>query len=229
VPSDVDQIVAEVVRRLEAAAGSTASRSWEGEAPAEPRSARTDSGVLIRDDRVLSVTALDGQLDGLRRLIVHRKAIVTPALQEELSRRGIALDRGGENAAKRSSVAVSVVRLDAEQAPSLHTLGLAEDVTVASIVELVRTVEKQLEDKSRLVVVLTRQTTVALCALNRNANVRAALATNVESVRAAARAIAANVLVVDPSHLGRVQAAAIVRALEAEGVRSVPMELKAVL
>jgi hypothetical protein len=45
-------------------------------------------------------------------------------------------------------------------------------------------------------------------------------------VRQASRAIAANVLVVDPAHLGRVQIMGLVRAFESEEVRAIPEGLK---
>lgn len=264
--TEVEQIVAEVVRRLQTAVATSAASSSpsnnggatdDGElkrpttslasiggtsglpitfaktkrkpdAPREVRGANAGD-VLTSQDRLLTLATLEGKLDGLRRLVVHRKAIVTPSLREELSRRGIELDRGGANGAKRAEVAVGVVRFDAERAPSLHGLGLAEDVTAKSAASLVKLVTKQLGNNDRIVVVLTKQTMVALCALNRSSVVRAAIATNVDSVRTAVRSIAANVLVVDPGHLGRVQVSALLRAFENEGIRNVPSELKEVL
>jgi hypothetical protein len=266
-PTEIEQIVAEVVRRLKTAVASapasTAHSSSNGAPQADdelkrptvsfattggtsglpltiaktkrrpdaPREGRDpNSGdVFQSDDRLLTLATLEGKLDGLRRLVVHRKAIVTPSLKEELSRRGIELDRGGVKGTKRAEVAVSVVRFDAERAPSLHGLGLVEDVAAKSPAALAKLVAGQLAHADRLVVVLTKQTMAALCVLNRSGTVRAALATNVDSVRIAVRAVAANVLVVDPGHLGRVQLTALLRAFENEGVRSVPSELKEVL
>jgi hypothetical protein len=260
-PTEVEQIVAEVVRRLQTAVATVAASSApsiESDEPKQPTTSLASVGgtsglpitfaktkrkpdapregrganagdVLTVQDRLLTLATLEGKLDGLRRLVVHRKAIVTPSLREELSRRGIELDRGGVNGAKRAEVAVGVVRFDAERAPSLHGLGLAEDVTAKSCTSLVKLVTKQLGNNDRLVVVLTKQTMVALCALNRSSSVRAAIATNVDSVRIAVRSIAANVLVVDPGHLGRVQVSALLRAFENEGIRNVPSELKEVL
>ena len=247
-PIDLEQIVAEVVRRLTAVVGN-ASSSTQAEGPKQPtislaalgrtsgmpvalaKSKRAESSneVFNSEERLLTLATLDGKLEGLRRLVVHRKAIVTPALREELSRRGIELDRGGLKGTKKAEVAIAVVRFNAEHAPSLPGLGLAEDVSVKSVGSLVKKVKEQLDQADRMVVVLTRQASVALCVLNRISTVRAALATNVESVRGAVKAIAANVLIVDPAHLGRVQLSALLRACENEGVRPVPSELSEVL
>jgi hypothetical protein len=247
--ADLEQIVAEVLRRLMAAGGEAMLR--EGEADGESRKQPTVSlaavggtsgmaiagkkgrrgseEVLQLDDRVVTLATLEGKLDSVRRLVVHRKAIVTPAVREELSRREIELDRGGKAGEKKAEAAIHVVRFEAENAPALQGLGLASDVTTKTVAALVQRVSEVLGDANQLSMVLTRKPIVALCALNRRATIRAALATNVDSVRVAVKQLAANVLVVDPAHLGRVQLSALVRAFENEGLRPVPSELREVL
>lgn len=248
--TDLEPIVAEVIRRLMAVAGDSSSAGEEVRKPTtslasvggtsglpvtiaktkySPKGDHKNSEVFDTQDRLLTLATLEGKLEGLRRLVVHRKAIVTPALKEELARRGIELDRGGLNGKKKTETSVSVVRFDASRAPSLNGLGLAEEVSVKSLAMLGKTVASQLENEHRVVFVLTARLTAALVALNRHAAIRAAAASNVDSVKAASKAIAANVMVVDPGHLGRVQLAAMLRAFENEGVRSVPSDLKEVL
>ena len=197
--------------------------------PLASSSGDTASDVLVTDDRLLTLAKVSANLDGLRRLVVHKKTIITPALREELSRRGIAVERGGSRPGTRADFAISVVRFAADRAPNLHGLGLAEDVQAKSFSVVINLVNGQLVQSNRHVVVLTEQTSAALCVLNRTPAVRAALANNVESVKAAAKAVAANVLVVDPHKLGRVQLAAILRAFENEGMRNIPSELLPVL
>ncbi len=254
-PTNLEPIIAEVIRRLMAAAEAPDSCSAEviqqptsslssiggtsglpvtiaktKQQPDAPRPGRSDSSdVLSCEERLLTLATLEGKLAGLRRLVVHRKAIVTPALKEELSRRGIELDRGGIKGVKKCDAAISVVRFDAERAPSLHGLGLAEDVVMKSLAAAAQAVTQQLANANRLVVLLTRQSAAALIALNRQSHIRAALVSNVESVRMAVKQVAANVLVVEPGHLGRVQITALLRAFENEGLRSIPSELKEVL
>jgi hypothetical protein len=246
IPSDIEQIVEEVVRRLKAAMATASLRdvAAESNAPKQPTlslaamggtsgralmpvkisSSPRTTDVLVTHDRLLTLSTLDGKLDGLRRLVAPSKAIVTPSLLEELSRRGIELDRGG-NGLPRAEARVSAIRFDAEQMPKLSGLGLAEEIAVSSAAELVERVTAQLKHGQRRVLVITPRTEVALCVLNRSQAIRAALASNVDSVRSATKAIAANVIVVQPAHLGRTQFAAIVRAIENEATNDVPKEI----
>jgi len=218
--SDIEQIVAEVVRRLTAAA---AGSSAGVPALAGRLKAELQQGTLAIDDRVVTLNSVDGRLAGLRRLIVQRRAIVTPALRDELSKRGIELDRGGDSGSMRRETTVSIVRCHLTKAPVVPGV---EDVTATSLEVLVRLVSERVADPAKRVVVLIGQTALALCALNRQNSVRAAQASNIDAVRAASRAIAANVLVVDPAHLGRVQIMGLVRAFEGEEVRAIPEGLK---
>lgn len=222
VNANIDQIVAEVVRRLTAAAGASragvpASAGDVGKG--DRLKAELQRGVLSIDSRLVTLDTVDGQLAGLRRLVVPRRAIVTPALRDELAKRGIELDRGGENGSLRRDTKISIVRCHLVRAPLVPGV---DDVTATSLPMLIQLVKERITDPSGRVIVLIGQPALAACALNRDKSVRAAQATNVESVRTAARAIAANVLVADPAHLGRVQIAALVRAFENEEVRKVP-------
>jgi ribose 5-phosphate isomerase RpiB len=220
--TELEQIVAEVVRRLTAAApgGEQPHRRAEGQASGR---AGEHAGVLAIEDRVVTLNSVDNRLDGLRRLIVQRKAIVTPALRDELNNRGIELDRGGSGGTMRRETTVSIIRCHQTNAPVVPGV---EDVTATSLEALVRLASERVTDPTKRVLVLISQTALALCALNRQKVVRAALANNIDAGRAASRAIAANVLVVDPAHLGRVQIMGLVRAFEGEEVRVIPEGLK---
>ena len=264
-PSEIEQIVLEVLRRLKTALGEELlcnSTSWEASEPKQPttslaslggtsglpirfaktkytpdipatplasKTCSTGKDVLVCEERLLTLAKIEANLEGLRRLVVHPKAIITPALKEELSRRNIAIERGGARPGTRADFALSVVRFEAEHAPQLHGLGLAEDVSAKSFAVVVNTVASQLAQGNRHVVVLTRKTAAALCVLNRLEPVRAALANNVDAVKGAVKELAANVLVIDPARLGRVQLAAILRAFENEGERNLPGDLCGVL
>ena len=217
--TELEQIIAEVVRRLTAVAGPSPV-GVPALAGAGGLKAEFQQGVFSIEDRIVTLNSVDGRLDGLRRLIVQRKAIVTPALRDELSKRGIELDRSGS---MRREATVSIIRCHQTKAPVVPAV---EDVTATSLEALIRLVGERVTDPTRRVLVLIGQTALALCALNRQKAVRAALASNIDTVRAASRAIAANVLVVDPTHLGRVQIMGLVRAFEGEEVRGVPEGLK---
>ena len=74
---DVEYIIREVIRRLTASAG-------------EP--ARDDGGAVKLTERLVTMATLDGRLANARRLIVGKKAVVTPLVKDELNKRKITLE-----------------------------------------------------------------------------------------------------------------------------------------
>lgn len=95
---DVDYIVQEVVRRL------TDARVGEVkivDGAERPDSAETvDKGQLALSERVITLEVLRGRLNGVRAVIVPDRAIVTPAVVDELKSQKIELRRaGGQNKA----------------------------------------------------------------------------------------------------------------------------------
>jgi hypothetical protein len=82
-PDFFERVVQEVIRRL-VAQGMTIQR---------PETVVTD---LTLDQRVVTLNLLEGRLNGIRRLIVKRRTIVTPAVKDELRTRGIELQRTNE-------------------------------------------------------------------------------------------------------------------------------------
>ena len=74
---DVEFIVREVIRRLTAAAGGPS---------------RDDSGTVNLTDRLVTMATLDGLLANTKRLVVVKKAIVTPLVKDELKNRKITLE-----------------------------------------------------------------------------------------------------------------------------------------
>ena len=85
--TDIDRIVAEVVRRLRTL---LASSSTSGSTSRE-----TTSGVseLKLSEKVITLQSLKGRLDGIEKVIVSDRAIVTPAVKDELKDRKIAWER----------------------------------------------------------------------------------------------------------------------------------------
>lgn len=75
-PEFVEFIVREVIRRLTSAAPAAAS-----------------SGELTVGERLITLATLHGKLDGVARVCVSKRAVVTPAVRDELSKRQIELKR----------------------------------------------------------------------------------------------------------------------------------------
>lgn len=78
----VERIVLEVIRRLGVLG--TANKAIE--------TTTTPQDLVVRE-RVVTLGLLDGRLAGARRLVVEQKAIVTPAVIDELKQRKIELVR----------------------------------------------------------------------------------------------------------------------------------------
>ncbi|QDU29959.1 hypothetical protein ETAA8_50770 [Anatilimnocola aggregata] len=87
-PADIDRIVAEVVRRL---------RPLLAASPAAPVE---KSNELKLNDKVVTLRTLHGRLEGISRLIVDQRAVVTPAVKDELRQRGISWERSTTNQAR---------------------------------------------------------------------------------------------------------------------------------
>jgi len=83
----VERIVVEVIRRLGLLDTSLTRKRGM---PGEHSSAMAD---LHLDDKVVSLRLLDGRLTGVKKLVVQSRAIVTPAVKDELKTRNIELVR----------------------------------------------------------------------------------------------------------------------------------------
>ena len=75
--TDVEYIIREVIRRLLAMGN-------------EPSG--DDGGTVKLTERLVTMSTLDGRLANMRRLIVAKKAVVTPLVKDELKKRKITLE-----------------------------------------------------------------------------------------------------------------------------------------
>ena len=93
-PEQLEWIVQEVIRRLKSAADD--ERVAVGE-----RSSTTADLRLI--EKVITLRSLEGRLNGVTRVMVGPRAVVTPAVKDELKRRTIELVvMAGETPAPRT-------------------------------------------------------------------------------------------------------------------------------
>jgi len=82
---EVEQIVLEVLRRL-GVTGRAAGDEGSSSAAAELRIA----------DRVVTMRSIEGRLNGVVQITVRRRAVVTPAVKDELKQRKIELVEASE-------------------------------------------------------------------------------------------------------------------------------------
>jgi hypothetical protein len=184
--NSTNDIVREVLRRLTAL-----------EAPAH--SDVVDSRTLDLDDRVVTLSSLDGQLNGKTNLVVRPDAIVTPAVQDELRERGIQLERGSSAAtasavpwyaavvgASSSSISNWLQQCGGGHVESFECFREATDRACARAVDGCRAI------------VVSEQSAAAACHANRDQRIRAACGWDVSSIREALDTLSPNVLIVDP-------------------------------
>ena len=86
----LEWIVQEVVRRLQ-------MRTSEERVAKTPAAQNTaGGGELVLEDRLVAWQTLRDRLDGVRKVVVPARAVITPRLRDELAQRGIVLVRQGD-------------------------------------------------------------------------------------------------------------------------------------
>ena len=89
-PEQVETIVLEVLRRLGLLDGQVLLQGKAGAAVAERSSTTAE---LSLNENVVTLRSIEGRLAGVQRLVVARRAVVTPAVKDELKRHKIELVR----------------------------------------------------------------------------------------------------------------------------------------
>lgn len=84
---DIEWIVVEVIRRL-GLLGATATQVCE-----QPAAAPSQPAELALNEKLVTLRTLEGKLAGVERLVVSPRAVVTPAVRDELKQRRIELVR----------------------------------------------------------------------------------------------------------------------------------------
>jgi len=190
--------------------------------------ARTEANVenaareLNIDAAVISLSAiaeLAGKLDGVRRLTVGGKAVVTPAVRDLLRHRNIELVYRTDAEAQPKNVnetsaslrlIVGVAETNNMQLDLLLKLLARASVAIqglapAGLLQTIDDLAKQLSAPATIGLLLTSEPAAAVCLSNRLAGLRAMAAGDagtLTALGATARAIGANLLIVDPAGRG---------------------------
>ena len=186
--------------------GDGRERNAAGPAPCpSPPAAAAVPGDLSINARVVTMTEVAGRLDGVRRLLVSRGAIVTPAVRDELLRRGIMLACGDpSNGRPAASLRVVLVTVGTDFDPAALAAGLAregatvEPVTLDCLIKASEQLAAETAHSDTLGVLITPHTAAGLCLANRLRGLRAVTGSDAPAVAVAAAAVARNLLVVDP-------------------------------
>ena len=203
-----------------------------------PRSAIGDavrpSDQLFVPGKVVALADLADQLDRVRCVSVAAGAVVTPALRDELQRRGIALrfvsknrsDPGTqENAASELRIRVIVHQgcIDDRALQTLRLDGAAIAVSSSEcVIEACDEAARAVVGNEALAVVLTRYAAAAMCLANRIPQVRAVSARDAAELKAAMTMVGANVIVIDPAVVGAYGVRRLLREAAMVGCRKCP-------
>ena len=219
----VDQIVANVLRQLSAAAERVESREERRE-PATPSGARLSSLVpplsagsplsslvTYLSDRVITGDLLAEKAKGATQIVIPDKAILTPTAHDFLKVSQAQLIRASAAGAKagpaKGDAAITswklitvtstpaVARLTGELGAgwSREILGCPDDAAALAISAICR-------GESSGVVILSKQHFRAACRANRNDKVRAVPVGSPAEVKAAREQLRLNVIAIDPTH-----------------------------
>lgn len=204
---DMERIVREVLAELgivpTAPAASTTDRDSVKQLPA-PASSPANGEVVV-DSLVVTMDFVAGRLEAARRLVVPPRAVVTPAVRDELRRRNVTLVRAAAAPSQRltlSRLVLVAARTKRDPAALVRALGQegvqveqhAADCLIAATDQLAG----ELAKPDTLGLLWTRYTAPGLCLANRHPGVRAVLGTDVPATGAAVAAVGANLLVLDP-------------------------------
>jgi len=186
---------------------------------------------LVLHCRVVTMSEVEGRLEAVRRLVVPPQAVVTPAVRDELHRRNVSLAYAAAKPQAVGGLRLVALTVDVSSnlAPLLAALGhegievqpAAADCLIAATDRLAA----ELGKPHTLGLLLTRHIAAALCLANRHRGVRAASGIDAPSLAAAADAVGANLLVVNPAEM----AAARLRQTIIEYCRGGPRACPAVL
>lgn len=209
---DIDGIVREVVRRLRAlstsaeASPAPAASHPKPASPSTPAATASEPSTLHFAERLVTLAALNGKLNGHKQLAVGRKAIVTPAVVDELKRRGVTIVRQDSTNSQNAKVRLLVsatsgnVKTAVRSDLSSATAGVEwlECHATSSLVGAVQELARHVSQRKLPGLLLTEQPLSAAVVANRNQNIRAAVIGDARSLDDALAQIGCNLIAVDP-------------------------------
>lgn len=169
------------------------------EGSAAPQSATTTaaSGELRLDAKLVTVETLKGKLNNsITVLCVPTKAVVTPAVKDELKQRGVELRRIDQSDCGQKQTTPAVVNA-AKQSVSTAWQSTSRTEQVGSLSQAVdRAIAMAKSDQ--MAVILSEQPELAVAAANRTSGIRAMVACESHDWQAAAKSLGANLVVCHP-------------------------------
>jgi hypothetical protein len=207
---DIDRIVREVVRRLQALNEPTSPLA----SPVELRPS-TNIHALHLGDRVVTMALVAERLSDIQQLVISHKAIVTPAVRDELCARQITLVREEAPSRQIATAAGRKPRLvvardeSADGSPNslpLNSWGMnslqTELVSARDLASQLQQIEDSLQHQAGIRSIglfVTQRPFVVACEANRRPSLRAAVVGDPQQAIEARETLDANLFVVRPS------------------------------
>jgi len=176
---EIERIVQEVVKRLVRLA---------------PTQSANDAGKVQLTDRVITLASLDGKLDERTTVVcVPTKAVVTPAVRDELRTKKIELRREDCQAAVPNKIRI------VNASKLMLSGGWANSTSVETVGDIRRAIQKatQIAKSDGMTVLVTQQSDAAAIAANRTSGVQAIVARSIESIGEVIQSTGANLIVCD--------------------------------
>ena len=207
---DIERVVRQVLAELGLGPNGDVSTSRQA-GGGGGRSSEQSGGdrELVLSARVVTLTDVEGRLDGICRVAVPARAVVTPSARDELRQRNILLtfvSASGEKPATGNEIKLAVVVAGSSFDPGLFREMFQDEavhVTAKHGDCLIRATDELGERLARpdtLGLLATKHTAAGLCLANRRPGVRAVAGLNATTVAADVAAVGANLLVVDPGN-----------------------------
>lgn len=261
---DIEAVVLEVVRRLlptaapmesstiavtsrtevivpQAPAAPVAPAAAPVVPPKEPAPAASPLSTFTFPGKLVTLESLHGHLAGITEVKVQTRAIVTPAVNDELRKRGIRLSRSASASLTSNKTVVSKLVVANHVSPELakrsqHLLSSAslayevvEAATTPKLVDVARELAFRVTSGRKLGLFITTQPAVASSVLQKMMGVRACLLSDIAALQEALATLAPNILVADARKLDRQTFVSLVGQFVAAGYRDCPPELRGIL
>ena len=198
-----------------------------------PQTPAQETGYRV-SSKVISLAQLD-KLGGAKRLIVPEKAVITPAVCDEIRRRQIEIitENAVPNTPNGSAKLKVWLALHAQKKEPTAILDYLaknyefEKAAFECVLETMQAASEILraETNRTSCIVLSEYSAAAVCVANRKENIRAVLGTEPNTLKTDAEQIGANLLVIAPIRCGLYKTQAMVKSFLADGVRKVPKYL----
>lgn len=240
--TDIERIVREVLADLglspppALAATDDAAKAKDAESEQKPFDQPLPpvrpAGDVVVADRVVTLAGIGDRLVAARRLVVLPRAVVTPAVRDELRRRNVALvvEERTATAPGPRKIALTVLgsRIDATPlVDELQRLNMTVDLQrFDCLVRATDDMAGRLAAAGIAGVLLSNYGAIALCLANRHKGVRAVLASDESRTAGDAVSVGANMLVLEPRRVAPEAMRQIVTAFCRQGPGECPEELR---